>query len=114
MGIQISPMISDWLLKPELFEALPDSYTQNRSFVRLIATDKNYCTIVATIIAMAHSLEMDVIAEGIETEEQLNLLMAQKCNHYQGYYSSKPVPVSEIERTLLKPIPPTNNIRVIH
>ncbi|MDP3282120.1 MAG: EAL domain-containing protein, partial [Nitrosomonas sp.] len=86
----------------------------DRSFVRDIVTDKNDRTIVATIIAMAHSLEMDVIAEGIETEEQLNLLMAQKCNHYQGYYFSKPVPVSEIERTLLKPIPPTNNIRVIH
>ena len=86
----------------------------DRSFVRDIVTNKNDRTIVATIIAMAHSLEMDVIAEGIETEEQLNFLMTQKCNHYQGYYFSKPVPVSEIERTLLKPIPPTNNLRVIH
>lgn len=85
----------------------------DRSFVRDIATDKNDRTIVATIIAMAHSLEMDVIAEGIETEEQLNLLMAQKCNHYQGYYFSKPVPVSEIESTLMKPIPPTSKIRAI-
>ncbi len=85
----------------------------DRSFVRDIATDKNDRTIVATIIAMAHSLEMDVIAEGIETEEQLNLLMAQKCNHYQGYYFSKPVPVSEIENTLMKPIPPTSKIRAI-
>jgi diguanylate cyclase (GGDEF)-like protein/PAS domain S-box-containing protein len=85
----------------------------DRSFVRDIATDKNDRTIVATIIAMAHSLEMDVIAEGIETEEQLNLLMAQKCNHYQGYYFSKPVPVSEIESTLMKPIPPTSKIRTI-
>ena len=74
----------------------------DRSFVRDIVTDKNDRTIVATIIAMAHSLEMDVIAEGIETEEQLNLLMAQKCNHYQGYYFSKPVPISEIENILKK------------
>ncbi len=77
----------------------------DRTFVRDIVTDKNDHTIVAAIIAMAHSLEIDVIAEGIETEEQLNLLIAQQCNHYQGYYFSRPVPVSEIEKILRKPIP---------
>ncbi|SFD89185.1 GGDEF and EAL domain-containing protein [Nitrosomonas sp. Nm166] len=85
----------------------------DRSFVRDIVTDKNDHTIVAAIIAMAHSLEIDVIAEGIETEEQLRLLIAQKCNHYQGYYFSKPVPVSEIENILKKTIPPVAKIRTI-
>lgn len=85
----------------------------DRSFVRDIVTDKNDRTIVAAIIAMAHSLEIDVIAEGIETEEQLSFLIAQKCNHYQGYYFSKPVPVSDIENTLKKPILPSSKIRAI-
>ncbi|PTQ77945.1 PAS domain S-box-containing protein/diguanylate cyclase (GGDEF)-like protein [Nitrosomonas oligotropha] len=75
----------------------------DRTFVRDIVTDRSDHTIVATIIAMAHSLEMDVIAEGIETEEQLNLLRAQHCNHYQGYYFSKPVTAAEIEHMLIKP-----------
>ena len=82
----------------------------DRTFVRDIVTDKNDHTIVAAIIAMAHSLEMDVIAEGIETEEQLNILIAQKCNHYQGYYFSRPVPVSEIENILKKLIPGISKI----
>jgi len=85
----------------------------DRTFVRDIVTDKSDHTIVATIIAMAHSLEMDVIAEGIETEEQLNLLRAQHCNHYQGYYFSKPVTAAEIEHILIKPVPHKNKIHAI-
>lgn len=76
----------------------------DRSFVHDIVTDKNDHTIVTAIIAMAHSLGIDVIAEGIETKEQLRLLIAQKCNHYQGYYFSKPVPVSEMINILKKPV----------
>lgn len=79
------------------------------SFVRDIVTDKNDHTIVAAIIAMAHSLEIKVVAEGIETEEQLHMLEAQGCNFYQGYYFSRPVPVSEIDPFLRKP-----RINLIH
>ncbi|NBQ69108.1 MAG: EAL domain-containing protein [Nitrosomonadaceae bacterium] len=85
----------------------------DRTFVRDIVTDRSDHTIVATIIAMAHSLEMDVIAEGIETEEQLNLLRAQHCNHYQGYYFSKPVTAAEIEHMLIKPSPHNRKIHAI-
>ncbi|MBX9915672.1 MAG: EAL domain-containing protein [Nitrosomonas sp.] len=85
----------------------------DRTFVRDIVTDKSDHTIVATIIAMAHSLEMDVIAEGIETEEQLNLLRTQHCNHYQGYYFSKPVTAAEIEHMLIKPAPHHRKIHAI-
>lgn len=85
----------------------------DRSFVRDIVTDKNDRTIVAAIIAMAHSLELDVIAEGIEIEEQLAFLTEQKCNHYQGYYFSKPVPALEIE-SMLEPVLQKTKIRVIH
>lgn len=86
----------------------------DRTFVRDIVTDKNDHTIVATIIAMAHSLGMDVIAEGIETEEQLDLLIAQQCNHYQGYYFSKPVATTEIDVMLANPVRHENKIRAIH
>lgn len=85
----------------------------DRSFVRDIVTDKNDRTIVSAIIAMAHSLEMDVVAEGIEIEEQLNFLVGQKCNHYQGYYFSKPVSASEIEPMLSKFPPQKSKIRAI-
>lgn len=85
----------------------------DRSFVRDLVSDKNDRTIVAAIIAMAHSLEMEVIAEGIEMEEQLNFLVTQKCNHYQGYYFSKPVTVSEIDLMLMNSVTQSNKIRAI-
>lgn len=68
----------------------------DRSFVRDIATDPNDAAIIAAIIAMAGSLNMRVVAEGIETEEQLDFLEKQGCRHYQGFYFSKPMPASEI------------------
>lgn len=85
----------------------------DRSFVRDIVTDKNDHTIVAAIIAMAHSLEIEVIAEGIETAEQLQLLMAQRCNHYQGYYFSRPVPVSQIENMLQESVTTANKMHAV-
>lgn len=68
----------------------------DRSFVRDIATDPNDAAIISAIIAMAGSLNMRVVAEGIETEEQLDFLKKQGCRNYQGFYFSKPVPESEI------------------
>jgi diguanylate cyclase (GGDEF)-like protein/PAS domain S-box-containing protein len=68
-----------------------DTMKIDRSFInRMIARDEN-SEIVRTIVALAHSLRMDVIAEGVETEEQLIHLRALQCEYGQGYYFSKPV-----------------------
>lgn len=64
----------------------------DRSFVRDIGTDSSDAAIVETIIGMARTLEMEVIAEGVETQEQLTFLAERGCGTYQGYLFSKPVP----------------------
>ena len=72
----------------------------DQSFVRDIVTDASDRAIVRTIITMAHSLDINVIAEGVETEEQRQYLLDNGCTHYQGYLFSKPVPIDEFEALL--------------
>jgi len=79
-----------------------DQLKIDQSFVRDIATDSSDKAIVGTIIAMAHNLGLDVIAEGVETEEQLQSLKNSCCTHYQGYMFGKPVPIEQFEAQLSK------------
>jgi diguanylate cyclase (GGDEF)-like protein/PAS domain S-box-containing protein len=74
----------------------------DQSFVRDIAVDSSDQAIVRTIIAMAHTLNLNVIAEGVETEEQQGLLLNNGCTHYQGYFYGRPVPIEQFE-VLLRP-----------
>ncbi|TPW18100.1 MAG: PAS/PAC sensor-containing diguanylate cyclase/phosphodiesterase, partial [Halothiobacillaceae bacterium] len=64
----------------------------DRCFVKDITTDPDDAAICAAIIAMAHSLNLRVIAEGVETQEQLEFLTTHRCDTIQGYYFSKPLP----------------------
>ncbi|MDO8464873.1 MAG: EAL domain-containing protein [Gallionella sp.] len=72
----------------------------DQSFVRDLASDSSDKAIVRTIISMANSLNLDIIAEGVETEAQQQLLLGKGCTHYQGYLFSKPVPIEQFEALL--------------
>ncbi len=72
----------------------------DQSFIRDIVVDSNDRSIVYTIIAMAQSLNLNVIAEGVETEDQQQLLLNEGCTAYQGYLFGKPVPIEQFEALL--------------
>ncbi len=72
----------------------------DKSFVRDLMSDADDAAIVASIISLAHNLKLHVIAEGVETAEQLARLRQHGCDDVQGYLFSKPVPAAAFERML--------------
>ncbi len=77
-----------------------DQLKIDQSFVRDLLTDANDVAIVRTIVALGHSLGMAVIAEGVETAAQRDLLAGAGCHTYQGYLFGKPVPLAQFELAL--------------
>ncbi|WP_420472938.1 EAL domain-containing protein [Noviherbaspirillum sp. ST9] len=73
----------------------------DRSFVRDVPHDVDDASIVTGIIALAHSLRLEVVAEGVETESQLRFLGEQACDMLQGYYLSQPIPADQFARDIL-------------
>jgi EAL domain-containing protein (putative c-di-GMP-specific phosphodiesterase class I) len=75
----------------------------DQTFVCNLATDSNDAAITASVIALAKSMKLEVIAEGIETEEQLAFLRKKKCHQGQGYLFSRPIPAVECTALLTQP-----------
>ncbi|AUF97338.1 histidine kinase [Pseudomonas sp. 02C 26] len=79
-----------------------DTLKIDQSFVRDAPIDPNDAEIVRAIVAMARSLELTIIAEGVELSEQLEFLERLGCHLYQGYLHSRPLPLSEFRQMLLE------------
>jgi diguanylate cyclase (GGDEF)-like protein/PAS domain S-box-containing protein len=74
----------------------------DRSFITEFTTAKNDAALVSAIIAMGHSLGLKVVAEGVETDEQLRFLQDLHCDEIQGYLISRPVPAEEVSNLLAR------------
>jgi EAL domain-containing protein (putative c-di-GMP-specific phosphodiesterase class I) len=75
-----------------------DKLKIDRSFINDLTTNPDAAAIVQSIIALAHSLRLKVVAEGVETAEQLRQLRELGCDQFQGFYRSAAVPPAELER----------------
>jgi diguanylate cyclase (GGDEF)-like protein/PAS domain S-box-containing protein len=79
-----------------------DKLKIDMAFIRGVTTNADDAAIVLAIIRMAHTLKLEVIAEGVETTAQLEYLRSHRCDQIQGYYCSRPLPVPELEKMLLE------------
>jgi diguanylate cyclase (GGDEF)-like protein len=77
-----------------------DTLKIDRTFTDRLPADRKSCTLVSTIIGLAHAFDMTTVAEGVETQAQLDYLTREGCDESQGYLHSRPVPKAEFERLL--------------
>lgn len=106
LGIQI--LIDDFGVgysSLSYFQRFPfDKVKLDKSFVDEIATSRAAKAIVRAVVGLGEELDMGVVAEGVETEEQMRLLVASGCTHLQGYLFSRPLPATAL-RALLEQLP---------
>ena len=79
-----------------------DNIKIDLSFTRGIGNSAEDEAIIKTIIALAKNLHLGVIAEGVETLDQVEFLKAERCDKVQGYYFFKPMPAEQLEQVILK------------
>ena len=84
-----------------------DTLKLDQTFVKDVATDASDAAIVSAVISMAHSLNLAVVAEGVETEAQLAFLRRQHCDRIQGHLFSPPLSTEDLEQYLM-----TRNVRM--
>jgi EAL domain-containing protein (putative c-di-GMP-specific phosphodiesterase class I) len=72
----------------------------DRSFIVSMSTDADSLTLVSTIVGLAHSFGLTVVAEGVDSDDQAQMLRMMKCDYLQGYLFGKPVAADEIEKIL--------------
>ena len=77
-----------------------DALKIDRAFIRDVTTDADDASIALAIISLAHSLKLKVVAEGVETQAQLEFLKAQGCDEMQGYYFARPLSVADCTQAL--------------
>jgi diguanylate cyclase (GGDEF)-like protein len=77
-----------------------DTLKIDRTFTSRLPTDRKGCTLVSTIIGLAHAFDMTTVAEGVETQAQLDYLIREGCDESQGFLHCRPVPKAEFERLL--------------
>ena len=79
-----------------------DALKIDRSFVRNLVDDPDDAAVASAVIALAHTLKLQVVAEGVETEEQRAFLAAHRCDRIQGHLFSEPVPAEACEAFLAR------------
>jgi EAL domain-containing protein (putative c-di-GMP-specific phosphodiesterase class I) len=85
----------------------------DQSFVRDVATDKDDAAIVDAIIQMAHSLELEVVAEGVESEAQLDFLRKHGCDYAQGHLFGDPMTAEQFGSVLVAEIDGSGKYRAL-
>jgi len=88
-----------------------DALKIDQSFIRQISTAGEDTVIVRAVIGMARGLKLRVIAEGVETREEVEFLRAHQCDEAQGYYFSRPVPPEEFVKLLRTGVPEPQQLR---
>ncbi len=79
-----------------------DALKIDRAFIRDVTIDPDDAAITLAIISLGHSLQLKVIAEGVETEAQLDFLSAHGCDEMQGYYFARPLAVTDCTQALME------------
>jgi EAL domain-containing protein (putative c-di-GMP-specific phosphodiesterase class I) len=90
-----------------------DTLKVDRAFVSGVTSDPHDAALVRAIVTLAQNLNLRVVAEGIETEEQLDFLRLLRCEEGQGYLFSKPQPGAVLERVLFKQLESGSSPKII-